>query len=121
MTQFSSCYSQEYTLKVRKPERESDYFPHLAGVMDGEIDISKICSHSITNNKKWKVLSFSFSIGANSGQNYTAVTGDRFPTIYCDRWKRPEFKGVVVFITDIVALNSNGEKQLLNNLRLIVK
>ena len=116
----SDVFSQDYTLKVRKPERESDYFPHVAGVMDGEIDALKLCTHIITNNKKWTVVSFSFSIGANSGQNYTEIKGDRFPAVYCDRWKRPEFKGVVIFLSDIMAMDLNGNLQKLNNLKLIV-
>jgi hypothetical protein len=121
ITQFSNCLAQDFTLKVRKPVRESDYFPHIAGVMDGEIDAVKICSGSITNNKKWKVVSFAFSVGANQGQNFTEIVGDRFPNLYCERWKRIEFKGMVVFITNIYAIDLNKKKQKLNNLRLIVK
>ena len=55
---FSQAFSQDYTLKVRKPERESDYYPHIAGVMDGEIEALKLCNYAITNNKKWTVISF---------------------------------------------------------------
>ncbi len=118
---FSSLHAQEYVLKVRKKEKESDFYPHISGVMNGDISLEAVCGNEITNNKEWKVISFVISYGFKHIENPMLIEGSYIPKSLCDNWKSINYKGIPIFITEIQAIDENGHVFRLNNLKLILK
>lgn len=117
----SNLNAQEYVLKVRKKEKESDFYPHIAGVMDGDILIETACGSEISNNKNWKVVSFVITYGFRQDENPLRILGNRIPQNLCNGWKSVDYKGLPLFITEIKAQDKEGNVYHLNNLKLILK
>jgi len=113
--------AQEYVLKVRKKEKEADFYPHISGIMDGDIDLETACENEITNNKHWKVISFVISYGFKHVENPMRIEGNFIPKKLCDNWKSINYVGIPIFITEIQAIDDNGNLYRLNNLKLTLK
>lgn len=112
--------SQEYTLKIRKKIKESDYYPHFDRVMDGDIAIDRLCSSVLTNNLGWKVVSYALSYGADTGSNILVMEGDKIPADLCRRWKAGGYENLALYFTRITAIDKEGKYYTLSNLRLIL-
>lgn len=117
----SNLNAQEYVLKVRKKEKESDYYPHISGVMDGDILLDVVCGNAITNNKNWRIISCVLTYGFKHVGNPIKIEGDKIPKYICDNWRSIDYRGLPIFITEIQAVDSNGELYHLNNLKFVLK
>lgn len=87
---------------------------NIAGVLNGRVALSQICSQGIGCNNGYRVVSYEIQYDDGKGGAVDRVTGNAIPEYICRNLKRYNM-GSPVFITRIVAENERGErKQLLS-------
>ncbi|MFK7784758.1 MAG: hypothetical protein AB8B56_06575 [Crocinitomicaceae bacterium] len=87
---------------------------NIAGVTNGRVVLSQICSEGIGCNNGYRVVSYDIQYDDGRGGTVDRVSGSTIPEYICRNLKRYNM-GSPVFITRIVAENDKGErKQLLS-------
>jgi uncharacterized SAM-binding protein YcdF (DUF218 family) len=109
----TSFFSQELVLKVRRKEKESDYYPQISGIMHGDISSEQVCGNPLTNQKKWVIHSYVISTEIiNKGKPFL-VESAYVPNEICQLLRR----GIKtqLFITDVRARDEFGNEYRLEN------
>lgn len=115
----SSLFGQDDpVLRVRKPKSNTSSLPHIAGCYTGEISFGKFCSGQLATEIGLVITSFTIRLEGGSGDSSLKISGNRIPSDLCERGK--VLRGQRVFITNIVAIDSDGKNYPLPNMNLVI-
>jgi hypothetical protein len=106
-----SSYSQIEHVKVVKPTAEKPpHFAHIGEYYEGKIPYPLLCdSEGISSSKGFRVISFTIQIGYGSEEQSESVSGNVIPADLCYEIANHFLNGMV-FITNIVAIDADGQK-----------
>lgn len=87
--------------------------PNIAGVFSGRIPISQICSiGKIDCNNGYHIVSYDIEYDNGTGSVVDRISGEEIPRQICASLQRYNV-GIPVFITNIIAMNDQGERKKL--------
>lgn len=110
---------EDPVLRVRKPKSSPSSLPHIGGCYTGEISLQKFCSGTISSERGLQITSYVIRIEGGVDGNATAIEGNRIPGYFCQ--KGGLRVSARVFITDILAKDSNGNVYPLANMNFLIK
>lgn len=118
ISQYTSA-QETVTFSLEKSYQESDYFPSIEGVFEGEISIVKLgSSNGIVTRVGWQIESFTISYPL--GRDFVSMEVQ--DAVIPEELIKELIKGALkeqIFITNIIAVDEKDAKHLLKSMMLI--
>lgn len=111
---------QEVTKTAKKPQTIINAMPSIDGVYNGDISIERFSSGEIAVGKDLKVKKFSIQYTSRNGDKTISVDGSTIPSEISGELKSVGLNQTV-FITNVVAVNQDGDLMRCYSMDLNVK
>ncbi len=111
-----------FTPKTTVPEPvkivQKNTMPDIAGVFNGRISVTEICAAGMIHcNNDYEVISYEIQYDNGTGTTVDRIAGNTIPQYICSNLKRFNV-GSPVFITRIIAQNTQGVRKMLFSMSL---
>jgi hypothetical protein len=116
---FSSLAQVEHVKVIKSNVEKSPYFAHIGSYYEGEIPYPLLCnSEGISSSQGFRVVSFTIQFGYASEEHVENISGHVIPSNLCYEIANHFINGMV-FITNLVAMDENGQTINMYPLNLI--
>lgn len=113
------CIGQVDQVHIQKEWNEMDFVPRIAGYVDGEIPIDKICdSRGIYIDRGLKITSFKLELQTGRYDTIIRINGNQIPDTICAIIQRQGL-GRDYYFTRICAIDKDGSLKHLSPLHLV--
>ncbi len=115
---FWMCIGQVDQVHIQKEWGEMDFAPRIAGYVDGDIPINKICdARGIYIDRGLKVISFKLELQSGRYDTIIRINGNQLPDSIC-AFIQSQGPGMHYYFTRICAMDRDGSLKHLSPLRL---